>query len=185
VFDAPGPINTPAIADTLDAGTPTSEAHRSHGRDRLWPGTIIGKEHGKRSGAAYGEVRNTLVCVASLVGGEPMSPRSSVRRLPAAQGDFQPERCFNRRPSWESTVGGFLPAQPLSWLPGRRSRWEGRCSNTERPKIWPTGGTRTVIAAKASILDFLCGDKGKSWIPAFAGMTRWGSSESQSFRCLV
>ena len=39
--------------------------------------------------------------------------------------------------------------------------------------------------APAGIHDFLCGDEDKSWIPAFAGMTRWVSPESRSFGRLV
>jgi hypothetical protein len=29
------------------------------------------------------------------------------------------------------------------------------------------------MPAKAGIHDFLCYDESKSWIPAFAGMTKW------------
>jgi hypothetical protein len=33
------------------------------------------------------------------------------------------------------------------------------------------------MPAKAGIHDFLGCDKGKSWIPAFAGMTRWAKRQ--------
>jgi hypothetical protein len=42
-----------------------------------------------------------------------------------------------------------------------------------------------VMPAKAGIHDFLGYDKGKSWISAFAGMTRWVPPESRSFGRLV
>jgi hypothetical protein len=41
------------------------------------------------------------------------------------------------------------------------------------------------MPAMAGIHDLLCWHEGKSWIPAFAGMTGWVSAESQSFGRLV
>ncbi len=42
--------------------------------------------------------------------------------------------------------------------------------------IGQQGGRRAdVMPANAGIHDFPCRDKGKSWIPAFAGMTGFGS----------
>jgi hypothetical protein len=37
------------------------------------------------------------------------------------------------------------------------------------------------MPAMAGIHDLLCWHEGKSWIPAFAGMTGWVSAESRSF----
>jgi hypothetical protein len=39
--------------------------------------------------------------------------------------------------------------------------------------IDPQAVCPTIMPTKVGIHDFLCGDEGKSWIPAFAGMTRW------------
>jgi hypothetical protein len=41
------------------------------------------------------------------------------------------------------------------------------------------------MPAKAGIRDFLCCNEDKSWIPAFAGMTRGAPSVGQSLRPLV
>jgi hypothetical protein len=41
------------------------------------------------------------------------------------------------------------------------------------PPVMPAHGSGARGQAPAGIHDFLWCDKGKSWIPAFAGMTMW------------
>jgi hypothetical protein len=45
--------------------------------------------------------------------------------------------------------------------------------------IDPSALPDLAMPANAGSHDLLCGDKRKSWIPAFAGKTRWVSPESR------
>jgi hypothetical protein len=63
---------------------------------------------------------------------------------------------------------------PLGYLWSTRQDWDHKTdllSNTSGPNDRLFGDTHPVMPAQAGIHDFLCCDKDKSWIPAFAGMT--------------